>query len=219
MKKTIHLADCHQIIIDALQVIIREIDNLEVVCTSTNYDDLMINLHQYPTDIIVIDTRMPKIEGAVEIIDFILSVNPSCDIFVLSYLNRLHTIKDLFKHGIKGYLDKTQGFSLLEMGLLKIKQGEVFMGEQLQKEIVGSFCGNIYPEKKKLKLYNCIEPLTEREIDVLKLICSEMNSKEISEQLFISEHTVNTHRKHLLRKLNVKKSIGLVKYALENQII
>jgi DNA-binding CsgD family transcriptional regulator len=63
------------------------------------------------------------------------------------------------------------------------------------------------------------DPLTKREMEILKLICDGLSSKDISEKLFISINTVETHRKRILLKLNVKNSVGVVKYAIENHII
>jgi DNA-binding NarL/FixJ family response regulator len=88
-------------------------------------------------------------------------------------------------------------------------------GMYLSKELPNIF----YENKSKATTDNLFPDISQRELDVLKLICEEMNTQEIADKLFISKHTVETHRANLLLKVGVKNTAGLVKWAVENEFV
>ena len=143
------------------------------------------------------------------------SNNISAKILFLANSIDLKEIKRLFKAGASGYIDNKSSAQNITMAIDVIMKGRVFIDSSTKEKIVLNICG----EDSIENIRNAEENLTAREIEVMKYICEGHNSKEISEELFISVNTVETHRKKILSKLNVKNSIGVLKYALKNRIV
>ncbi len=219
MKKTIYLADCHQLVLDGLLFCISNFENLEVTGYSTDCESFFTNFQKNPTDVVILDVHLSQIKSPLEIISFILKVNPQCDILVMSYLNSISNIRGYFNYGIKGYIDKSEGFESIKRALMKFKNGEMYLCNQIKNEILNEAMGVDSQINLTNEVIKKLEAITTREMEVLLLICNEYKTEEISNKLNISTHTVNTYRKNLLRKINAKNTVGLVKYALANEII
>jgi len=128
---------------------------------------------------------------------------------VLSMHDEAHLVKDLLKEGVDGYLLKN-----IQQFELKNALKQVVMGMPY-----------VSPEITKLMMSNLSHPtedafhLTDRERDILRLIAKEFSNKEMAEKLFISERTVETHRKNIFRKTNTNSLVGLIKFAFEHNLI
>lgn len=219
MEKTIHLADCHRLVLDGLLICLSRFNQLQICGVSTECEDFLQAYRKSPTDIVIMDVHLSQIKTPKEIIEEVLMINPNCDILVISYLNTLRDIRSLFNYGIKGYLDKSGGFDSVCKAMEKISRGEVYMCSDLQDKLIHELIGLHEEEHFNTEIAKKFESITTRELEVLQLICNEYSSEEISNQLNISTHTVNTYRKNLLRKINVKNTVGLVKYALVNELV
>ncbi len=219
MQKTIHLADCHKLVLDGLTICLSRFNRLQITGISTEYDDFLRDYRENPTDIVIMDIHLSRIKTPQEIITELLTINPNCDILVVSYLNTLRDIRNLFSYGIKGYLDKSRGFDTVCKALEKIYRGEVYMCTEIQDKLINDLIGISAEDHFNNEIAKKFESITTRELEVLQLICNEYSSEEISNQLNISPHTVNTYRKNLLRKVNAKNTVGLVKYALVNELV
>ena len=117
-------------------------------------------------------------------------------------------IKEMIDAGVSGYILKNTGKKELIEALDKLVIGESFFGEEVTKELIKSFTNN-----------NEDSHLTNREIEIVRLIEKENSNKKIADLLFISERTVETHRKNIFRKTNTQSIVGLLKYAYEHKII
>jgi DNA-binding NarL/FixJ family response regulator len=215
-KIKIHLADDHQVLIDGLTNLLRTVDNFEVVGNSldgtTVYDDILKN----NADILVLDISMPKKDG-IETLKELNQKEFPCKVIILSSYDDLKIIKEVMKLGAKGYLTKKcAGENIIE-AIEAVSQGQEYFCDAVREKIFNSFTQN--NPKLKTNLYTENQILSAREIEIITLIALEFSGKEISEQLFISINTVETHRKNILKKLNIKNTIGLVKYALKNNLI
>ncbi|MBN2615401.1 MAG: response regulator transcription factor [Bacteroidales bacterium] len=119
-----------------------------------------------------------------------------------------HFIKRMLKAGARGYLLKSTPVRELIKAVKLVHEGSVYLGKGLP---------DFYARERKPK--SGFDPiLTHRELEVLKLICQEKNTREIADQLFISLHTVETHRSNLLQKTGARNIAGLVKWAVENEL-
>lgn len=123
-------------------------------------------------------------------------------------------IEKLLRVGADGYILKNTGKAELQEAIETLMQGESYFSKEVTERIMEGL-----QKKKDAKKNQLLVELTEREIDVLKLIAQEFTTTEIAEKLFISHHTVETHRKNLISKLNVRNIAGLVKYAIQNGFI
>ncbi len=214
-KIRIHLADDHQVLIDGLSNLLQTVSNFEVAGTSldgtTVYDDVV----EDNANVLILDISMPKKDGIETLKEFNEKQLP-CKVIILSSYDDLKIIKEVMKLGAKGYLTKNcAGENIIE-AVEAVYQGQEYFSDAVREKIFNSFM-----DSPKLN-HNAITEnpiLSPREIEIIILIALEYSGKEISEKLFISSHTVETHRKNIMKKLNIKSTIGLVKYALKNNLI
>lgn len=215
-KIRIHLADDHQVLIDGLSNLLQTVENFEVVGKSydgnTVYEDITLN----NPDILILDISMPKKDG-IEVVKELKQKNIPCKIIILSSYDDLKIIKEVMKLGVKGYLTKKcAGENIIE-AVEAVYQEQEYYCDAVREKIFNIFSQNNPKLNKNIKVDNPI--LSAREIEIITLIALEYSGKEIGEQLFISTNTVETHRKNIMKKLQIKGSIGLVKYALKNNLI
>ncbi|MDX9789796.1 MAG: response regulator transcription factor [Candidatus Kapabacteria bacterium] len=216
MKKIkIYLADDHQVLIDGMKAVLSINNSFEIVGYSLNGDSIPDKVKDSGADILVMDINMPVKDG-IEVLKEFSQIEYTCRIIILSSYDDLKLIKEVLNLGASGYLSKEcAGENIIE-AIQSVYDGREYFSSNIRDKILLSFSGNKKGEKLDTALYN---GLTEREIEILKLISLEYSGKEIGEKLFISANTVETHRRNLIRKLNVKNTVGLVKYAVKNNII
>lgn len=210
----IYLADDHQVLIDGMKAVLSTNKVFEVVGYSLNGDSIPEKVKDSGADILVMDINMPVKDGIEVLKEFSLK-GFCCKVIILSSYDDLKLIKEVLRLGATGYLSKEcAGENIIE-AIKTVYEGKEYFSENIREKILFSFSGN----NNNHSNLNDLDYLTDREIEILKLISLEYSGKEISEELSISTHTVETHRKNLIKKLNVKNTIGLVKYALKNNII
>lgn len=214
-KIRIHLADDHQVLIDGILAVLKTNPKFEVVGYSLNGMNLVEQVCQNKTDVLIMDINMPHKDG-IEVLKEFSEKGYCCKIIILSSYDDFKLIKEVLKLGASGYLSKQcAGDSIVE-AIESVASGKEYFSKNIQDKIFSSFSGNLV-ESESYDTPTSL--LTDRELEILKLISLEYSGKEIGEELFISANTVETHRKNLLKKLNVKNTIGLVKYALKNKLI
>ena len=218
MLKTtrIYLADDHQILIDGIKTLLHTNASFEVVGFSITGTDLYEEVLNSKADILILDINMPGKDGIQVIKEFSKKGFP-CKIIVLSSHDDLRIIKAVMKLGSSGYLTKKcVGENIIE-AIQSISSGEEYFCKHVREKIFTTVTkGNPKMNKPELPI-NFI--LTERELEIIILISLEFSGKEISDHLFISTNTVETHRKNIMKKLDAKNSISLVKYAIKNKLI
>jgi DNA-binding NarL/FixJ family response regulator len=165
------------------------------------------------TDVILLDINLPDIDG-VDLCKKIGALYPDINIIALTMYNEGSFISGMLKNGAKGYVLKNSDKGLLKEAIKTVHAGGSFFGEEVTKTLMQS----MMPETQTSKSGN-IPKLTRREKEVLKLIVQEHTTPEMAEKLFISLNTVETHRKNLLQKLNVRNTAGLVRFAVENKLV
>lgn len=215
-KIRIHLADDHQVLIDGLTNLLQTVPNFEVAGTSLDgaavYEDVVLN----NSDILVLDISMPEKDG-IQVLQEFKTKNSPCKVIILSSYDDLKIIKEVMKLGAKGYLTKKcAGTNIIE-AIATVYQGQEYFSDAVREKIFHTFTHNNPKLNKNIHVENPI--LSPRELEIVTLISLEYSGKEISQQLFISTNTVETHRKNIMRKLQTKNTIGLVKYALKNNLI
>lgn len=215
-KIKIHLADDHQVLIDGLTNLLQTVPHFEIAGSSLNgitiYDDVVQN----QADILILDISMPQKDG-IEVLKEFSQKGFPCKVIILSSYDDLKIIKEVMKLGAKGYLTKKcAGENIIE-AIEAVCQDQEYYCDAVREKIFSMFSQNNPKLSKDIYAQNPI--LSPREIEIVTLICLEYSGKEISEQLFISINTVETHRKNIMKKLLIKNTIGLVKYALKNNLI
>ncbi|WP_306350984.1 response regulator [Flavobacterium sp. '19STA2R22 D10 B1'] len=216
-KIRIHLADDHQVLIDGLLAVLKTNKNFEVVGYSLDGENLVEEVCKNNIDILVMDINMPKKDGIEVLKEF--SIQGFCSkVIVLSSYDDIKLIKEVLKLGASGYLTKQCAGENIIDAIIAVHKGEQYFSKAISDKIFSSFSGNNVKSSANIN-GQILSSITERELQILKLISQEYSGKEISEELFISTNTVETHRKNLIKKLNVRNTIGLVKFALKNNLI
>ncbi|MWB96235.1 response regulator [Flavobacterium sp. GA093] len=216
----IHLADDHQVLIDGLTNLLETVPNFYVVGTSLNGQNIYEDVIENNASILILDISMPKKDG-IEVLKEFHTKGFPCSVILLSSYDDLKIIKEVMILGASGYLTKKcAGENIIE-AIEAVSRGEEYFDDSVREKIFSTFTQNnpklVKPRiKRKPKELLLLSP---REIEIITLIALEYSGKEISEMLFISMNTVETHRKNIMKKLNTKNTIGLVKYALKHNLI
>lgn len=214
MSKTkIVIADDHHILLDGLKAMLHKQKDIEVVGLYANGQDLFDDLRNTMPDVAIVDINMPGMNGE-ELTTKIKEFYTTIQVIALSMYDDATHIMDMIEAGVSGYLLKNVNDKELVDAIRMVANGKMYFSSEVSEKITTL----VIRQQKKLDQPE--EPrLTERELEILKLIAEEYSNAEIANTLFISERTVETHRKNMLRKTNNKTIVGLLKYALEKQII
>lgn len=201
------LADDHQVVIDGLKALLSRETDINVVAEANDGNTLLTLLgtkNELPLTVIL-DINMPSLDG-IEAMKVIRTKYPGVRVLVLSMYNKPNLIKELMHCGVSGFVLKNAGRDELLKAIRTVAGGAEYFSAEVTRIIIGSF---------KAPTNGVIE-LTRREVEVLKLVARAFSTAEIAEKLFISTYTVDTHRKNLLSKLNLKNTASLVNYAIQN---
>jgi DNA-binding NarL/FixJ family response regulator len=212
----VHLADDHQILIDGITRLLQNHSGYEVVGTSLNGNGISDAVAKNKADILVLDISMPEKDG-IEVLKELKEKKSSCKIIFLSSYDDLKIVKEVMKMGASGYLTKQCAGENIVEAIQTVFQGEEYFCDIVRENIFNSAKKNI-PQLLTNKS-TLISTLTQREIEIITLIALEYSGKEISEQLYISTNTVETHRKNIVKKLKAKNTISIVKFAIKNNLI
>ncbi len=207
------IADDHQLFIDGIKSLVNSMQNMEIIAEVGNGKQLLEVLEHTSSDIILMDINMPEMDG-IEATKQVKIKYPSVKILMLTMFSSREYIEKLLRAGADGYILKNTGKVELQEAIETIVNGESYFSKEVTERIMEGL-----QKKKSAEKKSYIVELTEREIEVLKLIVQEFTTAEIAEKLFISTHTVETHRKNLISKLNVRNIAGLVKYAMQNGLV
>lgn len=203
------IADDHQIIIDGLKTIMEDADDIKIVAEAKDGYQVLKVLEETPDiHVILMDINMPKLDG----LDCTRQVHkrfPNVRVIALTQYSEKRFVKRMIKNGASGYILKDSDHDTLVKAIRKVNDGEKYFCDRLSFQLASQ-------ELKMQDTKSLFPKLSERELEILKLICAEYSSQEIADQLFISFHTVESHRANLMLKAGAKNTAGLVKWAVEN---
>lgn len=212
-KIKIVIADDHHILLDGLNAMLEKEKNISVVGMYDNGNALLDALSKSKPDLALVDINMPGMKGD-ELTRKIKELNPSINVITLSMYDDAVHIMEMIEAGVSGYLLKNVNDSELITAITTVMDGKMYFSSEVSEKLTSM----VVNQQRKLD-----EPskpkLTERELEILKLISDEHSNADIAKMLFISERTVETHRKNMLRKTNNKTIVGLLKYAIQEHLI
>lgn len=203
------IADDHPLIIDGLRMVLEHEASIALMGEVHDGKTLLELLENQQPDVLLLDINMPEVNG-IDACKIITKKYPAIRILAFSQYTEKRFVRRLLKNGAHGYLLKSSSASEIINAIKLVKNGGIYLSKGLP---------NIFDENRKLATSQLFPDLSHREMDVLKLICNEMNTQGIADTLLISKHTVETHRANLLSKVEAKNTAGLVKWAMENEII
>ena len=205
------LADDHQLFIEGVRTVLEELNDVEITATVNNGIELMELFRKSETDLVMLDLNMPKLDG-LKCLREIKAERPQTKVLVLTNYSQPELIDEVKQLKADGFLIKNSTASELKDTVARIISGEKIFAETSKASVLdeGSYFFDDFLKKFKL---------TRREVDIIRLVCQEYSSKQIAATLHLSEFTVNTHRKNIQRKLNVKNVAGLVAFAKEHHLV
>lgn len=209
------IADDHKIIRIGLRGILDRANEVEVVGEAEDGNQVMDSLKTTITDVILMDIDMGRTNG-IETTKKVKEAYPDVLVLALTMHEEQDHIVKMLEAGASGYLLKSTGGEELLAALHAVVNGDSYFSRNVSATLLKALTN--LQSKSKQKHSKDI-PLSDREIEVLKLIAQECTNSEIAEKLFISIRTVDTHRRNILEKLQVKNTAGLVKYAIEKALI
>ncbi len=211
----VFLIDDHKLFIHGLTSILNDKPGLKVVGYVHSAEEYFEREESLDVDVFLIDVNMPKMSG-IEITRHIKEKDPRAKILALSMYEDSLYIEKMIQSGASGYIIKSANIKELVKAIKEVAKGKTYLGEDLQKVIfekMGSM--DFFEDHGHLNTNN----LSKREIEILSLIAREYSTQQIAEKLFISELTVETHRKNILAKTKAKSIVGLVKYAIREGLV
>ena len=209
-KILLAIVDDHQIVIDGLKSLLGGHPDFIVKIESTHPEKMEDILTLNKIDILLTDIMMPIMNGA-QLAKIVKTKFPEIKILALSMSGQGDLVNQMINDSdIAGYVLKNLGKQELIAALEKIAAGGVYFSEEVLEEMI---------KDSEIKKSSNEVHLTIREIEIIRLIEKEFNNKQIADTLFISERTVETHRKNIFRKTQTSGLIGLIKYAYEHKLI
>ena len=201
------IVDDHRIVLDGLKSLFDQDNQFEIIGAASSAEEALRFLQSRIPDILLTDFRLPGLNG-LELAMLVKQKFPSVKRVILSMHDEALLVKQILKEGIDGYLLKSIQQSELKLALHRIMDGYPYVSPEITRMVLADM-NNQQPDQL----------LSERERQILNLIARECSNKQIAEQLFISERTVETHRKNIFRKTNTSSLVGLIKYAFANRLI
>jgi DNA-binding NarL/FixJ family response regulator len=209
----IGIADDHQIVRDGIKILLEDEPGFDIAGEAENGKEAVELCDAKELDLMIMDITMPVTDG-IEATKIIKKNHPGVKILALTMLSEDQHIRKMIKAGASGYILKSSGREELINAVKTIIDGQHYFSDDATQAILQKL---ISPNVEKAKSDDNIH-ITDRELEVLKLILNELTNQEIAEKLFVSVRTVDAHRRNLLQKTGAKNTAGLVKYALQNKL-
>ncbi len=218
MKKIkVHVADDHMILIEGIIAMLNTDKSIQVVGHSLTGIQVLEWFKTNDADILILDINMPELDG-IEVLKRFNKKKKHQKIIMLSSYDDAKLVKELTTYGADGFISKTSAGEHILKAIKTVHEGESYFSDDIREGLFKLITSQKIVDGSKPEL-KAISSLTERELEVLKLVAKEYNTPEIAEKLLISSNTVDTYRKSLLKKLNVKNAVGLAMFAVKNKII
>jgi DNA-binding NarL/FixJ family response regulator len=214
-KIKVILVDDHTVVRDGIKALIKTDNNIDVIGEAGSYNELMQILDYHTPDILILDVSLPNKSG-IDITKELSENKPEISIMILSMFTDENFVINAIKSGAKAYLPKnTNKIELLE-AINTVYKGEEYFSKKISNIIYNNMMKELKGNKSPKPLK---ENLTKRETEVLRLFAEGYSNSEIADTLFISIRTVESHKSHIMTKLELKSNVDMIKYAIKNNII
>jgi DNA-binding NarL/FixJ family response regulator len=219
-KIYVHVADDHKIVIEGIIAVINTDNDIAINGYSLTGEEVIdfFDKKGNRVDVLILDITMPILDG-IEVLRHFKENKINQKVIILSSYDDIKIVEEVLKLGCKGYITKNSAGEHIVNAIKAVANGEQYFSSDIQKTLFTTFSGQPVSKNRDLPDNLLIEPLTDREIDVMRLIVKEYSTQEIADKLNVSSRTVETHRKNLIKKLKVKNSVGLAMYAVKNKIV
>jgi DNA-binding NarL/FixJ family response regulator len=215
-KIRIILVDDHQIVRAGIANLVNSETGLEIVGEAADSVEFLSLLETIKTDLAILDISLPGISG-IELTRLITSNYPDIKVLILSMHTSEEFIFNAINAGAKGYMPKNTSRKELMEAIQSVAKGEEYYAESISNVILKSYIKKAKsgPEDSN----NKENQLSKRELEVLRLFAQGFSNQEIANKLFISIRTVESHKNHIMQRLELKSSVDLVKFAIRNNLV
>ena len=211
MKIKIAITDDHVMVLRGIQSMFTNVQEVQIIATYANAEETLNGLQNDQPHVLLLDINLPDMNG-IDLSKQLLKHYPDLKIIALTNFEDISFVKRMLKNGVHGYLLKNTDKVELLKAMKTVLSGELYLQKDLNTRLLR--------QTAKPKPDNGLNVrLTRREHDVLVAISEELTTQQISEKLFISPKTVETHRMNIMSKLGAKNSVGMIKIAIEKELL
>lgn len=212
MKKDllVFLADDHKVVSEALKQTMEALDLVRSVVTFEQGKELYQKLQVIKPDLVFLDVDMPVWSGSTTV-ERITRDYPKIKCIMLSMSINGNIIQTCLNNGARGYIAKNSPFSEIETAIHAVLRDEIYLSQEAKSALN-------FKNDYELDSGNKVQ-LSQRELEILRLLCDGLNPKEISEQTGISHRTVETHKANIMLKFEVNSTVKLISFALRKNIV
>jgi DNA-binding NarL/FixJ family response regulator len=204
------IADDHPLLVDGLRRMLEEMEGLQVLEPVSNGRQLLARLREQAVDMVLLDLHMPQLDG-LETLRVLERELPALKILVFTNYNQPKLWREARSLGARGYLLKSCTAQTLREAVLTVLDGGTWFDDSGEaSEADGTVFKDDFMKKYQI---------TPREVEIIRKIAQGYTTKEIGEQLFVSEFTINAHRRNICRKLDIYTPVGLVNFAKEHGLV
>lgn len=208
------IADDHEMFRDGLGLMLSRQNDIELVGQAEDGKELIQLVEKTQPDVVITDIKMPRCDG-IEATKILLKSYPNLKIIGLSMFDEERLIVEMLEAGAKGYLLKNADKSEIADAVQDVYMDKFYYCSHTSAKLSSMILKSSFnPYKKQENV-----AFTERETEIIKLICRQCTAQEIGSQLFISRRTVEGYRTKILEKMNVKNAVGVLVYALKHKLI
>ncbi len=211
MKIKIAITDDHVMVLKGIETMMGNTSEVSVIATYANAQETIDGLKKDNPDVLLLDINLPDING-IDLSKQLLKAYPELKIIALTNFEDISFVKRMLKNGVHGYLLKNTDKIELVEALKTVLSGNLYIQKSIHDKLLNQQSSKLTNNGLNIKL-------TRREHDVLVGISEELTTQQISEKLFISPKTVETHRMNIMSKLGAKNSVGIIKIAMEKQLL
>ena len=212
MSINILIADDHDIIREGIKSVLAAHPEYKVCAEAANGEEALELVEQFKPDVLLLDVSMPKLSG-LDVLARIKKLSPETKIIMITVHKMGAYVLKAIRAGVAGYINKENVAEELITALARVLRGATYLGASIS-DYIAEVVGN--SSKEELSHKNI---LTDRELDILRLVGEGKSAKEIAAVLCLSRRTVENYKNNMLKKLNLHKTSDLIRYALENKVI
>jgi DNA-binding NarL/FixJ family response regulator len=216
-KIKLFVIDDHKLFVEGIISLLGDEQHFHVVGFANSGVEFLNNSLHEDVDVYLLDINMPEISG-IELARKIREKQGKAGILAITMYDDFDYVEKMIKSGVTGYILKSASIQELTQAIETVARGEKFFGREI-REFLFNKIGSQTSLKDNDLISSDTGKLTRRETEILILIAKEFSTRQIAEKLFISERTVETHRKNIFSKTNAKTLIGLSKYAIQHGIV
>lgn len=209
------IADDHTMFVDGIESILASEKDFQIIGRCYTGPEVIEFVQHDTPDILLLDVNLPGKNG-MDVCKEMAEIKPTVKVLAISMFNEESFVSEILNNGAKGYILKNTGREELFKAIRTVSKGDSYFSKEVTETIMK---GLMNQRKASSKANASIPKLSRREKEVLKLIAQEFTTQEIADNLYISLKTVESHRSSLLSKLNARNSVGLVRIALENDLL